>query len=626
MAEPTEAPEVPGVSAFTPPDIDGLIVIGTFPLVAHVDRQRLYMDKIQEARFSVRSLSTRDYDHKYKYSIATVSGMPVSVVTDLPPHDFRILVASFLAEAKVGEAGQENNWLVHSCSTAAAVNDRMREMARFDVVVDQTFYDAFTQYAPLAVFRKHGPEVMFKAGIFWYGMKKGANAFESNLRTIIRPHVELLNVHVGTESQPVPGVEEPLLIALTADAKIGNTTKGLWFSPLASPFAASASLSAENKICLAFGEHVPVHVQSLRFYNPTLSYARSHAPGADRNARCVIASAALAGGVHVHTGPYKRLVQQGKHCATVGAAALSDVQTNGARLRVEVVIEDRELTLTKIRYTHRKLLEFLETEEIVCMFKLNESTVFDSIDRTVHALTDLRPSNVGPLTLAEAFFGLLVDGGTNRIQYDALKLSLDGKTVGEALLAAEAEDHFIQPIDFTGVSNRVLYKCPKIHRDIAKQLRVPEAAVEKLIRLPRLMPARTASNDIERLRAVLKMVMVLEMVRCQSDCTQLFHRQFHIGNKRMPLMGTITPYELAKCLLKERAKTGLRALQVTVLHVHFEGDHAGKSEHARVAMLATAIASTKDLEAFPHSTPKAYEDRKDRCAKSWNVHCATCEE
>ncbi len=615
-------PDDPGIQAFTPPDIDGIICIGDLPLVARVDRHRLYVDKLQDARYSLRSLSTREYDHKFKYSIATVSGMPVSAVTDLPPHDFRFLLTSFLAEAKLGEAGQENNWLVYGCTTAAEVNDRMREMGRFDIVVDQKFYDAFTAYAPLAVFRTHGPDAIIKAGIFWFGQKMGAQAFEPHLRAIVRPFVEIMNVHVGTESLPVPGVDEALLIALAAEAKIGNTTNGLWFSPLASPFAASASLKAENKICLRLGEHVSGRVQGLRFYNPTLSHARSHAPGTDRNARCVIAAASLAGGVHVQTGPYKRLVQQAKYCATVGAAALRDVQSHGAHLRIEIVVEDREITLHKIRHTYRKLLEFIEEEELVCLFTLRESTVFDTIDRTVQVLGDLRPSNFAPITLAEAFFGLLVDGGTMRIQYDALKMSLDGQTVGEALRTAENEDRFVQPVDYTGVLNRALHNCPKVHRDIAKQLSVPEAAVAKLIRLPRIMPVRTASNDMERLRAVLKMVMMLEMIRCQSECPQLFRRQFHVGNRRMPLMGMITPHELAKCLLKERAQIGLRALMVTVLQAHFEADHSGKSEHARVAMLATAIASTKDLEVFPHSKPRAYEDRKDRCAK---LTCTMCD-
>ncbi len=130
------------------------------------------------------------------------------------------------------------------------------------------------------------------------------------------------------------------------------------------------------------------------------------------------------------------------------------MQASGSRLRIEVVIEDCALTLTA------SCRELVENRDMVCMFKLSGST--------------------GPLPCSTTF-GMLVDGGVMRIQYDVLMLSLDGRTVGEALRQAEAEmEHFIQPVDFASEQSCSASTIPSSHTREHTYRQVALASASKL--------------------------------------------------------------------------------------------------------------------------------------------------
>jgi hypothetical protein len=324
---------------------------------------------------------------------------------------------------------------------------------------------------------------------------------------------------------------------------------------------------------------------------------------------------------------YRPLVQRAETQLRSIYAGLNNCTINGCNLRFEAVIPDvlalaQHGGLSDIR---RRLLHFLSSADggrgAIQVYGPDDFGQADFCHTEMRdVIVEGGPYNLHRVLAAESALVYTADGGSLRLIYASLKEGLfDGGRLATAMQTARAggaisvlprDALMLHVVDWPEDQNG------QISHNLAYHLRIPqESAAHILTRLPAL--SDLVQGSVEHGHFWLRLVMKLECVRQTLPSGQNWQAAFTCAFQRSRgnLFGTVTPRELAGCLLHLRrgANRGQKSLMVQLLCSHLFVLWPEFSLDERLDHLEMLIRTlTPSIEAWPQSKPLSDRDYTDR--------------
>ena len=599
-------------------DVDGIIVIGDLPLVRWLDKGSIDLNDMQltPIKGKLRSASDEDkriYDDRYTLYIGTSGGMPYHLVTSLPPTDLQQLLMQYVARSTVGDLGFVNGWMAIGTGNVASLREKMALGNCSKLQVTTKFLDNFSNWLHR---QRPDDEPAVLGGIFWFGMRYAVRDFLPMFQQCVSiESIRTSHIHLAVELKSRS--RYPSIVTLNALLKKEfHSSKGdtQWYHPIGIIDGVNCTSKHPSPLVRYHEQQMTRNITSIRMYQPELMHCRTPEL---RMQRAACAVAAMVGGPKVVRGAYAshcRNAQQWVDCIESG---LYGVVRHGSVLRVEFVMPFDGLSPAEILKLRKTVRDFLIEKQRLIVVPTDAIPYDTWISPAIDIIRTAGAHRFRQVVAAEAYLGLLIDGGTLRIYYPGLKAAL-GQTIGNALKAVVGGDSvIITPVSptFDYVKWEDLY---------FRQLKVPLAyylkiSEETALRMLDYMQARYPSNvpvsDRRHGRFWIGMVKLLLSIEAGCEEGNCWTVEYH--QRKGQLYSAISPHSLANVLVHTRraeSHNKLRALACTFVRSYLDTSFPNEYEDAKIHTLEGLIE--ENLSVFPHSLP-VY--KRDRIERWWRV-------
>lgn len=596
-------------------DIDGVVLIGD-PGLAHymtgISGFNVLKLQSHDSKYSLRSCSRavrQEFSGFQIVHIGYVMGFHYGLLTNMSREAFSQSWIDFLKEAPIEIVGVKNSAMAMTLRTNIVPE-------KVNVVVDITLVRNFCVY----VRNSRNQEVL--AILTGMGLQQDPELFFSTLpRFIDATKVQHSYVHWSSD---VSCEGSHLFLSssrLDANWRGNGVTV---FNPLGTTNYCTALFDESSKLVNNFKMET-LKIVGIRTYHPELCHTRSTEMRRSE-VRGKIAAAFLVGLGRCRIGPYKELCETSVQLFTSLRSALNIAENSYLKLRIEVILSEwLKLETDEMHQIFRRADPF---RFVIHNLVVNETLPFcptDRIQKVVDKNLIENPYflNLPQVLCLEAYLTYLIDGGTLRVCYDALKLAIGG-TLGETRKKwsdTEAQFPCIQPQNLEDLkldkfSLEKLADTLNYHLKMSRELVIALLnQINKLLEFKKgdcPNPDDRFNNFYREAGFVCSLIRVLEEVQlkkpAQVTSDSFWSIDYH--RRRNQLWGAVTPEMLARCLLHVPDRRGVRAFESAMLHALCEKYCPDDSSAAREQFLATRISQI--FPVFPHSQPISAKNRRDR--------------
>ena len=600
---------------YSEPDIDGLVLVMRPPGFKWVDPQALDLSKLRNNTINLSSLPNAAYNNMLQVPIGYVGGMPFGILTTLTLAQVRTLFELFLVSAELGSSGYQNNWIVGPGHTADQLRQIMRTTNNHKIRLDNEFWDSFSANVERLVLNTFGEGHQLFISVMWFGMKMPSSIFFNILRDrLFEGNVIDSSIHVGVEVSAGAEEERKLLVLLDGSLKHRCTGRATWFVPLGLKYAATCRLMEGNRLLSTLQTPALPRIFLLRIYVPELSYCNPH--NATRGERGSITAGAIIGKAALAGGPYQGLLNDVSLRVRHIDQGLKQIHKFGCKTRFEFVLGDSIGMTEETCFTIRDALMAWRPngESPVMSYDYSVIPMVPCVAPAIQVISGLGNRFIPRVMAAEAYLQFLVDGGTRRLNYAALKMAFGTRTIGEVVAQTWGDMMESNTNDFDHVSWLTLngVNSETILKDVAYHLGVPREAVSVVFKTLKRIPDGDNGQSDQAGHAWLSCVMELERLRLGTPEPLLFTQEYH--RRRRTCLGQVTFQTLATVLLLQRADRSIRSLEVALLDRYLSNRLPATASLEDKTNLLAYLVETKAqgvLRAWPHSRPVASRDRTD---------------
>ena len=652
-SEPEPDPEPEPEVNTGPVDVDGLIAIGSLPLVKWLDNGHgsLNLSKMAAIPIANNLSSARREDFtRFRdfrgIPFATCMGYHFQWITNVSASTVRQTVEQFLAEATPQQVGLRNAWCKpfqdgNSATNAqAAVRSCMEAVGNTTVYVDTCFMRHFNNWLANKNENLDQP-IEILGAIFQFGQLMPLAALRPLVMQLDNPAgLQVFIIHLG---QHLTHENKAKFITLGEGFKrtfVGKK-KGQYYHPLGMVNGYCAILERASALNQSLSNASGFDVYKVRCYIPELKNCR--APHTrQKNDRAMVLAAKfiqLASPPETHltsntatNGPFQAAVQRSNLWTRAVAAGLHQIQEQGAQLRVEYVIHNcLQLNPAMVHaLTNTFVHELATIPDALIAWNTQDLPWQTVIQPTLQRLATGR--SLLKCMAAEAFLSYLLDGGGTRYCYSGLKLALGDMTIQQALNLTSQTKMTLEPLDPIHLSQAEgpmgIHKLDAMAKVIAEQLRLDVQAIKALLPVI-VLGALTAAADCKPKPGpkidtdghtpslgtfVFLARIIYGHLTGHTDMANHWSREYHERNNT--LHQRVTARDVASCLLYmqpagsiiTRPAERLRCLAATWLQQALTAANIPQPQWP--IRLEPLVA--KVFKVFPQSRPIANRFRMDR--------------
>lgn len=589
-------------------DVDGVVAVGPLPFMkwiepSYLDLSKLDADPLMGKVRSVHNIGNQWLDFK----CLPVRGTGFWFVTDMSVGEFKDTFLDFFAHSLPRNVGNENQWLAFGCSTRLSVSNRMAEANKYTVRVDTDFLCEFARWVNPRL--RNGP-FEIRGGYFKFGMKAPFDMYWPMLQKSFEfDDLYFGNIHVAAE---VRGTGDKSLVVLnrnTLKAEYGNH-QVQWFHACGILDGGAAIFKSGSLLLAEQARATRLSMSRLRVYNPKPMHCRS----ADlRTNRAMVAARTCLGGGSMSAGPFHPLFGKADQWVNAVTSVFEDLLASGDVMRLEFVLdkltEVNGTAISRLRNHIRTFFGRTGAQRII-VTQLTRDWYELGVSQALELVRNGRPIDLAKVAAAEAYLGLLLDGGSLRVFYSGMTAAL-----GHSLKDEVNTGHqYAQPRtpDFTHVRPDS-FPQRNLAKVIAFYLHLDIDTTTHILEEFEAMPRDPQSEGY--MLCFMRIVRVLEC-KYQGDpnSAEMWTQQFH--SNRGTLHSLVTPANLAEVLTYEpplatlQGWNWLKAIRGRLVNAFLETAYPTDSEERRKSHLTELIRT--HFKVFPQSVPVSPRHKRGR--------------